>query len=173
MNRIMVMGVSPGVGKSTFARELGEELHMNVYHLDAYFWKPGWVMKAVDEFAAEQQEIVEREQWIIEGNYNNTYEVRVARADTIIYLELPLYVCLYRVFKRWIKNFGRTRSDMGEGCKEKLDVEFIRYIVTTYNRRKKTMKKRLQAFEEQRSLNQVIVLTNKKAIRAYLNTVSG
>jgi adenylate kinase family enzyme len=172
MNRIMVMGVSPGVGKSTFARRLGESLDIKVYHLDALYWKPKWVEASLEEFAAGQQKIVTLDQWIIEGNYSNTYDIRLQYADTIIYLELPLIVCLYRVLKRWILNIGKTRPDMGKGCKEKLDYEFLKFICTTYYPRKKKMKARLQAFKEMGSQKIIITLKNKKEIQSYLEKLT-
>ncbi|WP_338122336.1 hypothetical protein [Priestia filamentosa] len=58
MNRIMVVVVSPGVGKSTFARRLGETLHIEVHHLDALFWKPNWVEASLKDFSKSQQDIV-------------------------------------------------------------------------------------------------------------------
>ncbi|KAA0563523.1 topology modulation protein [Bacillus sp. CH30_1T] len=172
MNRIMVMGVSAGVGKSTFARKLGEVLDINVYHLDSLYWKPDWVEASLEEFAANQKKIVSLDQWIIEGNYSNTYDIRVQNADTIIYLELPLIFCLYRVFKRWILNVGKTRPDMGKGCREKLDYKFLKFICTTYYPRKKKMKARLQAFKGIGSQKNIITLTNKKEIQSYLETLS-
>lgn len=168
MNRIMVMGVSAGVGKSTFARELGDILNIDVHHLDRFYWRPNWVEAPLEEFSNSQQEVVAQDQWIIEGNYGSTYEIRAQYADTIIYLELPLYVCLYRVFKRWISHIGKTRPDMGEDCKEKLDYQFIHFICTTYHRRKKQMRDRFQAFEEDSSDKRVIILKNKAEIREYL-----
>lgn len=171
MERILVMGVSSGVGKSTFARKLGEELNRNVYHLDALFWKPGWVEASLEEFRASQEEIVSQDQWIIEGNYSNTYETRMPYADTIIYLDLPLRVCLYRVIKRFFLNIGKTRPDMGEGCPEKIDYDFIKFIVTTYYPRKEKMKKRLQAFKAINPKNTVITLQSKKEIQSYLDTI--
>jgi adenylate kinase family enzyme len=172
MNRIMVMGVSAGVGKSTFARRLGELLEISVYHLDALYWKPEWEEASLEEFADDQQKIVSLDQWIIEGNYSNTYDIRVQNADTIIYLELPLIVCLYRVFKRWIQNIGKTRPDMGEGCKEKLDFQFLKFICTTYYPRKKKMETRLQAFKGTGSQKNIIMLKSKKEIHSYLKTLA-
>ncbi|MGM0874098.1 MAG: topology modulation protein [Bacillota bacterium] len=172
MKRIMVMGVSAGVGKSTFARRLGEIVDIEVYHLDALFWKPEWVEASLEEFAVGQQEIVTLDQWIIDGNYSNTYDIRIQHADTIIYLELPLHVCLYRVFKRWLFNIGRVRHDMGKGCKEKLDCKFIKFIYTTYYPRKKTMQARLQAFQGIGSQKNIITLKSKQEIQSYLEKLS-
>ncbi len=171
VKRIMVIGVSSGVGKSTFARKLGEVLDINVYHLDALFWKPNWVQASIEEFSQAQQEIVKQDQWIIEGNYTPTFGIRTEKADTIIYLELPLHTCMYRVLKRWIKNIGKTRPDMGKDCKEKIDWEFIKFILNTYNPRKKKMAERFQAFQEDGS-KKVIILTNKQEIQAFIENFS-
>ena len=167
----MVMGVSAGVGKSTFARKLGEILDVSVYHLDTLYWKPNWIEASLAEFEAGQREIVTSQSWIIEGNYHSTYDIRAKNADTIIYLELPLITCLYRVFKRWLMNFGKTRPDMGKGCKEKIDYQFIKFICTTYSPRKKNMRARLQAFNQASSNHTVIVLKGKKEIQSYLDTL--
>jgi adenylate kinase family enzyme len=171
MKRIMVMGVSPGVGKSTFARELGKILEIDVCHLDTLYWKPNWVEASLEEFTARQQEVVVQDQWIIEGNYNSTYVIREQHADTIIYLELPLFVCLYRVFKRWICHIGKTRPDMGKDCKEKLDYQFLKFICSTYYSRKKMMKDRFQVLIENDSHINIVLLKNKADIRSYIQTL--
>lgn len=171
MERIMVIGVSSGVGKSTFARKLGEALNIKVYHLDVFYWKPGWVEASLEEFAAAQKNIVIQDQWIIEGNYSNTYEIRAEKADTIIYLELPLHVCLYRVIKRWLTNIGKTRPDMGEGCKEKIDWPFIKFILTTYHSRKRKMEERMKAFQSGGPHKRVFMLRSKKEIDSFLKNI--
>lgn len=168
MKRIMVIGVSSGVGKSTFAKNLGNILRIPVHHLDASFWKPGWVQASSDEFQKAQQKMVQEDQWIIEGNYSSTYNIRVEKADTIIYLELPLYVCLYRVITRWLKNIGRTRPDMGKGCKEKIDWDFIKFILTTYYPRKKSTFNRFKAFQSIGEKKTIIMLKSKKEMNNYL-----
>ena len=73
MNKIMVIGVSAGAGKSTFARRLGELTGIEVTHLDRLYWKPNWVEAPSEEFSAAQQQVVQNEQWIIEGNYTGTF----------------------------------------------------------------------------------------------------
>lgn len=169
MNRILVLGISAGVGKSTFAKQLGEKLHIPVTHLDALFWKPNWVEASLEEFSEAQKQIVQQKQWIIEGNYSNTYDIREPHADTIIYLELPLRVCLVRVLKRWWINRGKTRSDMGEGCEEKIDAKFLHFIIMTYYPRIEKMKLRLKKFEEEGKL--VIQLKSKEDINNFLKTL--
>jgi adenylate kinase family enzyme len=171
LKRIMVIGVSSGVGKSTFAKNLGKALGIPAVHLDSLFWKPGWVEASVEEFKDAQRKVVEMESWVIDGNYSNSYDVREPYADTVIYLELPLRVCLYRVFKRYWKNRGTTRPDLGEGCTEKLDVDFLKFIVSTYKRRKIQMADRLQRYEEEGKT--VFALKNKKEISVFLEKAKG
>ncbi|HET7578805.1 MAG TPA: topology modulation protein [Bacillales bacterium] len=171
MKRIMVIGVSAGVGKSTFARKLGEILDLKVHHLDTLYWKPGWVEASIDEFAAAQEEIIRKDQWIIEGNYSNTHEIRAAHADTIIYLEVPLALCLFRVVKRWWKNRGKTRSDLGEGCPEKIDLDFIWFICSTYYPRKRKRADRIQFLQSVGPQKTVHILKGKKEIQAFLDEI--
>ena len=171
MKRIMVIGISAGVGKSTFARKLGEALKIKVYHLDILYWKPYWVEASIDEFAAAQRDILNLEQWIVEGNYSNTIDIRAEYADTIIYLELPLYVCLYRVLKRWLLNRGKTRVDMGEGCNEQMQWKFIKFIFTTYYRRKRDMSIRFQNLQTIGINKTIIRLRSKQEIHAYLQNI--
>lgn len=159
----MVIGVSAGVGKSTFAKRLGEKLQIQVHHLDTFYWKPNWIEASRDEFVHAQEQIVDDKEWIIEGNYTDTFEVRVEKADTLIYLELPLYVCLYRVLKRRIMYHGKTRSDMTVGCPEKIDWAFVKFILTTYFPRKRKMAERFQSYDKK-----VIVLKNRKEIKTFL-----
>ncbi|WP_070121355.1 topology modulation protein [Bacillus marinisedimentorum] len=168
MERIMVVGISAGAGKSTFARQLGGALGLKVVHLDTLYWKPGWVEAPTEEFREAQRQAVQGKNWIIEGNYTDSIDIRMERADTIIYLELPLYVCLYRVVKRRIMNAGKTRLDMTAGCNEKLDWDFLKFILSTYYPRKKKMQKRFADFKGRGENKNVIELNSKQKIRTFL-----
>ncbi|WKA55203.1 topology modulation protein [Planococcus shixiaomingii] len=169
MKKIVIMGVSAGVGKSTFAVKLGKELSLPVYHLDAYYWKPGWVEAEPEEFRSVQESIVKTDKWIVEGNYTATADIRLSEADTMIYLELPLIVCVYRVLKRWLTNLGRTRADVGEDCPEKMDAAFLKFIFTTYSKRKVKMRERMRSFQNARPENTVIFLASQKQIDSFFN----
>ena len=93
MKRISIVG-SGGAGKSTFAHQLADILHLPVIHLDALYWQPGWVATPQDEWRDKQQQLVQQECWIIDGNYTSTLDVRFAVADTIIFLDFPRFRCL-------------------------------------------------------------------------------
>ncbi|SFK44841.1 Adenylate kinase [Halobacillus dabanensis] len=170
MKRVMVLGVSSGVGKSTFAHQLGRKLGIDVYHLDRFYWEPGWNEATIEDFRSRQEEVVGNDAWIIEGNYSNTYDIRAAAADTIIYLELPLLVCLFRVIKRrWEYRGEKSRPDMGKGCEEKLDWDFIKFILTTYKKRKKKMQERFRNFQKVGQEKRVIQLKSKQDIQRFLD----
>lgn len=171
MKRIMVMSVSAGAGKSTLAKQIGDVLGIDSYHLDRYFWKPGWVQATEEDFEEKQRQIVEQDSWVIDGNYSSTYDIRRARADTIIYIELPLSTCLFRVFKRWWKHRGKVREDLG--CKERLEFEFLKFIVTTYHRRKKRMRERFLAFQQEDLTKEIILLRSRKDVQAFLDDLKG
>lgn len=119
---------SGGAGKSTFARQLGEILKIKVIHLDALYWNPGWVKTPSEEWEKKQESLVKEESWIIDGNFSSSLDIRMEEADTIIFLDFPRTLCLYRAIKRRIKYIGKSRPDMGKGCPEHIDIEFLKWI---------------------------------------------
>ena len=125
MNRVAVVG-SGGSGKSTFSEELARITGLPLYHLDEYYWRPGWVETPRDEWRAVQGELVAHERWIIEGNYSGTYDLRFDRVDTVILLSLPRRVCVYRVVKRVAMNWHRDVQ--ARGCPERFDVSFLHWL---------------------------------------------
>jgi adenylate kinase family enzyme len=129
MDRIMVIG-SGGSGKSTLARQIGDALGMEVIHLDALFWRPGWVDTPRDEWEAIQRELVGRDRWVMDGTYVGTLEVRLRAADTVIFLDLPRTICTRRIITRRLRYAGRSRPDIAPGCEERLSWEFLRWVWT-------------------------------------------
>lgn len=125
--RVMIIG-SGGAGKSTLARQLGELTGLPVVHLDAHFWKPGWVSSPNDEWDEAVTRFAAAERWIIDGNYGRTMEMRFARADTVVFLDYSRWRCCWRAIRRRVQFSGRTRPDMAEGCSEKIDLEFLKWI---------------------------------------------
>ena len=127
MRRIVILGCS-GSGKSTLARRLGERLNLPVVHLDALYWAPGWTPRPLTEFRAAVTAAVSGDGWVCDGGYSSTHDLRFPFADTVIRLDRSRALCLWRVTLRWLMHLGRTRADMGEGCPEKLDLEFLAFI---------------------------------------------
>jgi adenylate kinase family enzyme len=125
--RILVIG-SPGAGKTTLSIKLGELLNLPVIHLDKEFWNPGWVETPVDPWRDQVRELAAGDEWIIDGSFDGTLEIRLQRADTVVFLDYSRAVCMWRVFKRIVTRFGRTSPFMADGCPEKLDPEFIKFV---------------------------------------------
>lgn len=127
MWKIIIIGAG-GAGKSTLAKEIGRRLGINVYHLDSLFWKPNWTPTPRKEWIEITQELLKKENWVIDGNFGSTLDMRMEAADTIIFLDYSTVRCLYGVIKRRIQYHGKTRPDMGEECPEKIDFEFLKWI---------------------------------------------
>ena len=127
MQRIAIIGPS-GSGKSTLARTLGEHTGLPVFHIDSIHWKPGWVESDQAETRAAVEGIARGEQWILDGNYSSSFAERMARADTVIFLDLPRRRYFPRIFRRMLRYYGRTRPDLGPDCPERFDWEFVVWV---------------------------------------------
>ena len=128
MHRVLVIGPC-GSGKSTLARELAPLMRLPLVHMDQLGWQAGWVETEKAELHARLAEVVAQDAWLIEGNYGSTLAPRLARADTVIYLDFPIRLCLWRLAKRIITHRGRSRPDMPEGCPERFDAAFFWYVM--------------------------------------------
>lgn len=127
MNRVAIIG-SGGAGKSTLARKLGAATGLPVVHLDAEHWLPGWVEPPRDQWRERVSTLATGERWILDGNYGGTMTERLERADTIVFVDLPRSVCVWRAFKRSTLLRHRVRPDMAEGCEERIDLKFLKWI---------------------------------------------
>ena len=166
MERIIIIGCG-GAGKSTLAQQLGKKLNIPVVHLDKIFWKPGWVETPPEEFDELHRRELARDQWIMDGNFNRTMPERIARCDTVIYLDFSRMACICGVVKRVLTTYGTVRPDMGEGCPERVDLEFLKWV-WNYNRDKKERNYRLLNEAEHA---QTIVLKNRRAVKRFLKAI--
>ena len=128
IRKIAIVG-SGGSGKSWLATRLHEATGLPLFHLDKELWQPGWVMPPREEVAARQQEIVQGERWIVDGNYNHTMGLRFAAADLVIFLDINRITCLWSAMRR----AGKKRADMPDFLTEpsvfsKDSREFYRWI---------------------------------------------
>lgn len=166
MQRVMIIG-SPGSGKTTLAGIMAEKLGLPLVHLDRLGWQSGWVFRPREEFDALVVEETAKEQWIIDGNYGRTIDLRMKRADTVIMLDYPTGMCLFRVLKRFVLNIGRTRPDMTEGCPERIDMEFLIYVCSFRRKNRQKLLNKLKAAE---NVN-VIIIRNKREYSKFLLTL--
>jgi len=145
MKRVLVIG-SGGAGKSTLARRLGGRLGLEVLHLDAFFWRPGWVETPREEWRRKVEELCARESWVMDGNFSATLDVRLKACDTVVFLDVPRAVCVWRALKRLIMYRNARRPDMAEGCGEKFDLKFLHWIWTFPSRSRPKVLSRIEEF---------------------------
>jgi adenylate kinase family enzyme len=167
VRRVAVMG-TPGAGKSTLATELGRSLGAPVFHLDAIYWKPGWVASSRDEFVERQRALVERDIRVIDGNYSHCgLSERIERADAVIVLTVRRWIATRRIIGRWLRYRGTTRPDLGEDRPERLDLEFLRW---TWNW-ERNHPNFVRDLREQAAGKPVIVIHNRSEAERVINGV--
>lgn len=130
MRRVMIIG-QPGSGKSTLARELGAITHLPVFHIDRIHWMPGWRERPRAEKTRLCEALHARVDWIFEGGHSATWPGRLARADTLIWLNVTVATRLGRVVLRSLRWWGRTRPDLPPDCPDGINAAFLGYIWRT------------------------------------------
>ena len=165
MKRILIIGPC-GAGKSTLSHELGSRLGLPVFHMDQLNWKANWVESDAEELRARLRDVVTQDRWLIDGNYGGTLAERLDRADTVVYLDFPIRLCLWRVMRRIITWHGRTRPDMTEGCPERFDWGFILYLCTWNTGPRLRTEERLGGYADR-----LVRLKNPAALAAWVATL--
>lgn len=145
MKKVLVIG-SCGAGKSTFAKRLHLATGLKLIHLDSFYHLPNWEEPPDDVWLKTVKELVSGDEWIIDGNYGGSMEMRMNYCDTVIWLDFPRTVCLWRVIKRTLKYYKKTRPDMAEGCKERFDREFLIYVWNFQKDKNPSIESRLKKF---------------------------
>lgn len=164
MKKILIFG-SCGAGKSTFAKRLHELLGIEIIHLDQHYWKPNWTKTESEEWQKRIAEFIRGEQWIMDGNYRSTMDLRLPQADTVIWLDFPPVVCFYRLFKRRLKN---NRVDELDGCRERVTFELLKWVLWKFPREnRKDIIKRLESVKNEKA---VYVLRSNEDIESFFKS---
>lgn len=163
--KIAILGYS-GSGKSTLTRKLSSHYNIPRLFLDTVQFEANWQERDRDEAKAIVQEFMKNDSWVIDGNYTGFYQrERLEQADKIILLDFPRRICLYRAYKRYLQNKNQTREDMANGCIEKIDLEFIWWIL--HECRTKEKREKYKEIEKEFK-NKIVVLKNPKEVSLYL-----
>lgn len=166
-SRIAVIGC-PGSGKTTFSLKLGKILGVEVVHLDKLLWLPDWQMMPYEERNVIHKQLIDGESWLIDGMWRSHLESRLQRANVIIFLDYPNLVCRWRAFKRRIKNSGKQRPDIADGCLERRDKYFTHYVRTF----KKNVRPEILSLLSKYSDKEIVVFKNSKQADEFLQNLA-
>ena len=162
MKKIMIIGPS-GSGKSTFSRKMSNILNIPSYHLDNIWWKEDKTHITRDEFDIKLKEILIKDNWIIDGDYSRTYEIRMEYSDTIIFLDYPIELCLKSAEDR----IGTKRSDI-PFIENEFDPEFKEFILSW---RETTLPKLLASLEKYKDNKNILIFKNREEANNYLKNL--
>ena len=165
--KIAIIGYS-GSGKSTLAEKLSSYYSIPKLHIDRLQFQPGWQDSNRDWMLKEMKTFLSKhEDWVIDGNYTwCSYEERMEQADQIIFLNFSAWNCLVRAFKRYLRYRGKVRESMAEGCPERFDWEFIRWIL--WDGRNSSHKDHYQQICSDYA-DKVTIITNQKELDSFLH----
>ena len=165
MKKVLVIG-SSGAGKSVFSRRLGEITGLPVVHLDRHHWRPGWIEPPKEVWREQVVELLKRDEWIMDGNFGGTMELRLASCDTVIFLDFPRHLCTWRVIKRVITYRGDTRPDLADECPEQFDFAFLKWVWNFPKRSRPVVLERVAKVADR---VKVIRLESPRQAEAFLN----
>ena len=170
MKRIWITG-SSGSGKTTLANIISTKLNIPVYHNDKIFWMENWKERPTNERIEITKGIIEKKKWIYEGNRfkDCKKDGRYNECDTIVFLKMNRFICLYRFLRRYFKYRGTVRPDISEGCIEKIDIDIVKYILFDFPNKKDEMQNLFS--EAMKDEKNVIILSGEKNMKKWLDTV--
>lgn len=168
VERVLVVG-SPAAGKSEVARHLGELLQLPVHHLDSLYYLPGWVDQNETRWAQTLNRIVMTERWVIDGNFIESIDWRLPRADAVIWLDYDRYETVRRVAGRMLEPHIATRDGLPEGCKETWSVDFLTFAWKFTEFQRVQLATRLAGLSAQQTL---VHITRPKDLRYFMRRYS-
>lgn len=165
--KILVIGFSAS-GKTTFSDRLSKILNIEVMHLDTYHFLDNWVERDNDEFEKIVNEFISKDDYIVEGNYTGIAKKRFEEADIVFYFGFNRFKCLYGQIRRYFKYKNKVRDEYITDCKEKMDIEFIKWIL--YKGR--TKKKKKHFLQITNNAKEHYIFKNRRQVNKYLKQIS-
>jgi adenylate kinase family enzyme len=168
--RVLVIGMA-GAGKSTFSRALSARTGLPVIHLDVHYWKPGWVKPSENEWREKQRRLLVGPAWIADGNDLETLDLRLERAETVVLLDTPWWICAGRSFLRGLR---KPAGELPEGCEDsatrRLRDEW-RLIGAVWRHRHSETERARAAIAQRGRHVELRVIGSKRAAREFIGTL--
>jgi len=165
--KILVVGHSSS-GKSTFAKRLAQHYQIPILHIDKVYFGPNWSRRDKDQVEHEVMDFMQQDQWLIDGLYRRYATDRFDACDQLFIFDFNRFKCLYGAIIRRIKYHNKNRDTIADGCKERLNLSFIWWIL--FNGRTKKSRDLLKHFKEKYK-DKVVVFKNRKQINNYLLSI--
>lgn len=160
----MVMGCSGG-GKSTLTQTLAQITGLRAIHIDFFFWKPNWVERSKPEVMELVLNELKTDGWVFDGNHSSSHAARLEHADMIIWVDISRWRCIFNVIMRLWAYRGSHRPTITEGCNERIEWEFLKYI---WNFNRVRGPKIAKLFETVKDSKQTIRLRNYADVNAFV-----
>jgi adenylate kinase family enzyme len=150
---------------------LGAQTGLPVHHMDHIHWMSGWQARPREQRKDMALAVENSAAWIFEGGFSTTYEHRATRADTLIWIDLPVGLRLWRVTKRLWRYYGQSRPDMAQGCPEKLHSESLLFYTWIWQTRASHRVRLLQLIEDHKAGLIVHHLTSRAAVAEFQSSL--
>lgn len=168
MKRVSIVG-SPGAGKSTFSRALSEKTNIPLIHLDFHYHQKEYDYENNNQAWLDKlAELTSGSSWIIEGNYGSSYEQRIPKTDTLIFMDVPAWLSIWSVLKRRFQYRNKKRVEMPDDWVEKIDPIFFKFVVLFRIRSRKDVLAGIEKYKHKDL--EVITFKTRKAAYRWLNT---
>lgn len=167
IDKISIIG-GPGTGKSTLANNIGKELNLPIYHLDAIHHLENWKVRDKLERDRIILEKINEDKWIIDGTYKNTLEARIRKSDMVIFLNYSTIARVKGVLSRYFKNKGKEKPEI-PGCKEQMSWKFLKLVITWKKGRISIIKELLEKNKDKN----IIIFKNRKKLNKWYNEEFG
>lgn len=170
ISKVSIIG-GPGTGKSTLANNIGKELNLPIYHLDAIHHLENWQIRDTEERDKIILNKVNEPKWVIDGTYKATLETRVGKSDMVIFLNYSKIARVKGIISRYLKNKGKEKPDI-PGCKERMNFKFLKLTVNWDKTRiniinevlEKNKNKKIVVFKNRSQLNKWYEMEFRKKI---------
>lgn len=171
IKKIAIIG-NAGCGKSTLSERINKIFNLPIYHLDKYFWKPNWVRTDIEEYQIIHDNLCDKDEWIIDGMNLKFLEYRIKKADIIIFLNIPRYICFWRIFKRTIKYYGQETPSSAQGCPERVNWEFIKFLKWVWDFKSKYPPKIMKLLNTYKTTKQIYIFRSQAEIDRFLEKIN-